>query len=801
MSIAGKSFNEPREIELRFPKELDQPGLLLAWSLDFEEQPSPMGFSTGNPHFRPRTGWIDPILMMREGHVLTIAPTGAGKGRSCIIPALLRHPGPVIVIDPKGENVAVTARHRREMGQEVVVLDPMGITGEPKGAFNPLDLIDAESVEAVDLATGFATAMVEGREDVENAYWYQRAQFLLTSIMLHVACDRDPGQRSFARVREILSGLAAGRHGDEAPGLSGVALEIANSPHPEARRLRGLLQSGAREGFASILSMAQNGVDFLRGPLIEAATRQTDFPLDAVTRGDPLSIYIVLPPHMLESHGRLLRLWVMALLALITRRRGRPEQSTLFLLDEAAQLGALPQLRQAITLLRGYGVQTWSFWQDASQLRLLYPHDWQTMVNNCAAIQCFGALNQTAADSMAELTGFGNGRMVLDLNSYQMLLQMAGKPAIVARKPDYLNDAPFAGRFDPNPFHNRDQAVVPPPPPRIALLPQPVIVQPDHRGQSSLLDRRRAPWRDRQSHGGAEVDEDSDSTQTPADESSAGSAKHDEFVEHLFRQLDEFASSEGMNKRQRQLLLDRVMRRVNEAAPTVQDRWMGRIKAEAGFPWYWNWPQLNGLKLDLAPLDGEERSSIAGLFPELAPESVEVRCFPLSFYPDCSLVHGFDKEGGRDLFAIIGPEEQDGVLPALLDTTSPPIHKLNHAGRLKIEEIAAQLDYLRFFCMMVQGELGPFRIIEPGGKDVDWLKQLPDPDGKGKDWTSAGLANIPPLRVAKIGLDGRPQMRARVRYGPAFFNAVFAVDLSGMTEMLDDEQIGGGEDGASESEG
>ncbi len=34
---------------------------------------------------------------------MTIASTGAGKGVGCITPALLRHKGPVVVIDPKGE--------------------------------------------------------------------------------------------------------------------------------------------------------------------------------------------------------------------------------------------------------------------------------------------------------------------------------------------------------------------------------------------------------------------------------------------------------------------------------------------------------------------------------------------------------------------------------------------------------------------------------------------------------------------------------------------------------------------------
>lgn len=49
-----------------------------------------------------------------EGHLMTIAPTGAGKGVSASIPACLTWQGPLIVIDPKGEHYAVTARRRRE---------------------------------------------------------------------------------------------------------------------------------------------------------------------------------------------------------------------------------------------------------------------------------------------------------------------------------------------------------------------------------------------------------------------------------------------------------------------------------------------------------------------------------------------------------------------------------------------------------------------------------------------------------------------------------------------------------------
>jgi hypothetical protein len=49
----------------------------------------------------------------QDGHMLTCAPTGAGKGIGAVIPNLLDYPGSAFVLDLKGENYAVTARARR----------------------------------------------------------------------------------------------------------------------------------------------------------------------------------------------------------------------------------------------------------------------------------------------------------------------------------------------------------------------------------------------------------------------------------------------------------------------------------------------------------------------------------------------------------------------------------------------------------------------------------------------------------------------------------------------------------------
>ena len=86
----------------------------------------------------------------------------------------------------------------------------------------------------------------------------------------------------------------------------------------------------------------------------------------------------------------------------------------------AAQLGEFGPLRQAMTLLRGYGLQVWPFFQDLSQLQRLYPKDWRTIFNNAGVFQLFGVANHLMAKECADLIG--------DIDA-DMLRAMAPEPA------------------------------------------------------------------------------------------------------------------------------------------------------------------------------------------------------------------------------------------------------------------------------------------------------------------------------------------------------------------------------------
>ncbi|WP_155953094.1 type IV secretory system conjugative DNA transfer family protein [Pseudoxanthomonas suwonensis] len=388
-----------------------------------------------------------PLLHRGEGHLVTIAPTGAGKGVGAVIPALLSHRGSAVVVDPKGENYAVTARFRRQLGQRVRVLDPFGVTGVHSDRLNPMDLLadpDDPTWEDAAMVTGL---LVPRHHRIDrNLWWYERGHELLAATFLLACIDPERRERGIEGWLSFFELPAAE--------LRAQGRALLGSPNPDLRMAARSFLAGSDDAFASCVLVAQGLVAELSNPAVACtAAGPSSIDLADFATGVPMTIYLVLPPTQLRAQAALMRLWVGMLLHAALGRRRAPAERTLFLVDEAAQLGPLPPLVTAMTLARGYGVNVWTFWQDLAQMQATYPDLWKTLLHNCAVHQVFGVPNEATAMELAHLHGLDDHRELLSPGRDAMLLMQAGRLSLDARRANYLTDAAFAGCFDPDPLH------------------------------------------------------------------------------------------------------------------------------------------------------------------------------------------------------------------------------------------------------------------------------------------------------------------------------------------------------------
>lgn len=368
-------------------------------------------------YMRMGEDWHDPIHYTGEQHLITVAPNRTGKGTCAIIPNLLNYRGGVFVIDPKGENAIVTAISRRRMGQSVHILDPWGIAVDrlrhdcnidwdgdddpllfKRASFNPLDMLKADSPDLTDDAQMIADALIVS-EGGELSHWSTEAKAGLAGFIMHVVTAPDEeGNRHLPRVRDILSLPPAE--------LLDLIERMAKSDVPAVRGAANRMMQKTEKELQSVMSTASANTHFLDSNALRASLTHSSFDFGQLKDNDkPLSVYLVLPADRLDTHGRWLRLLVSMALTAVSRRKGKPKLSALFILDEFAALGRLGKVEQAFGLMAGFGMRIWAILQDLSQLQDLYQKRWQTFLANAGVFQVFGANDLLTAEYVSRLLG------------------------------------------------------------------------------------------------------------------------------------------------------------------------------------------------------------------------------------------------------------------------------------------------------------------------------------------------------------------------------------------------------------
>jgi type IV secretion system protein VirD4 len=411
-------------------------------------------------HISERAGLGPVVISNDDSHLMTVAPTGAGKGRDVIIPNLLTYDGSVVVLDPKGENYDVTHRHRRsDLGHEIVLLDPFGVTSsgpqEDRGRLNPFSVFDelkkgrpeSELEEAGDFGRLLSDILAGGQKSLSDPFWDEMAQLLIASLTSDLMTGQTDRPNSLSELRSLLF------DSDLRYKMAVILDTREKKMHPgTAQEFKMLLSIDAEKTFSGILATAaQQLAPFSSNRTIDS-TESTSFELSALT--DPnrrISIYIVVPPHKLRTHQRLLRVWVGCLLYFVMNRQ-HTHSRLLFLIDEAAQLGRFSLLEDAITLLRGYGLRTWTFWQDLAQISSIYGISGETMINNSGVLQVFGPTNFGAASALSDRIGCAAGEL-LQLSSSEQIIAFRNEWPTKVDRLNYLTDSKLTSLADPNPRH------------------------------------------------------------------------------------------------------------------------------------------------------------------------------------------------------------------------------------------------------------------------------------------------------------------------------------------------------------
>lgn len=355
-------------------------------------------------------------------HTMIVAPTRSGKTAGVIIPTLYTYPGTVVVIDPKSELYAKTAKARAKIGPvyQIDWSNPASPDCWSPVAFNALPKNPLEIERLCERISAMFFPPTTGA----SKYWDDTARRNFAALlMFEIYQARDTGREP--RIGQIVSSLASFE---------------ASKPAPEAKKGKGgkpekndpfgdhLLRMAATADlngypnrirddiviFANLdpkersahLNSLITGIQLLRLEAVQESTRSASFTFDQLQQ-TPSTVYIRFPQQDAKAFGPLTALFFESLFAhCLDNPKPKDGCPILIAADEFPSLPKIPLLLDFLAKGAGNGSHIAIVVQDFAQIEETYGRTGlQTILTNCTYTIAFQQNNAQTAELLSKLVG------------------------------------------------------------------------------------------------------------------------------------------------------------------------------------------------------------------------------------------------------------------------------------------------------------------------------------------------------------------------------------------------------------
>ncbi|MEI9899199.1 MAG: type IV secretory system conjugative DNA transfer family protein [Hyphomicrobium sp.] len=298
------------------------------------------------------------------------------------------------MVDPKGQNAAVTGRYRSAM-TATYMLNPFNEHGLGTSRHNVLAHLNIDDPNVFADVASLAEALIltEGKDP----HWPDSARNLVALLILDLLQTRGP-EAALPQIRETL----CLPHST----LVKAIARMMRSRYAFISDLAGQFLEDTDE-IKNIQSTARTQTKFLSDPLLAdpdtGVLTGDDFRFADFKR-EVSTLYLILPAKHMAAYARFLRLMVASALDQLTAVPGGLH--TLLLLDEFKTLGHLSAIETAFSFAAGYNVQVWPFIQSLNQLRDVYGETaWTDFLSGCGFVQWFAPQDDYTAEYISKRIG------------------------------------------------------------------------------------------------------------------------------------------------------------------------------------------------------------------------------------------------------------------------------------------------------------------------------------------------------------------------------------------------------------
>lgn len=385
------------------------------------------------------------LFQAKQAGMLLIGGAGSGKFTSVLAhlmdaPGRKGEPPRYAIFDPKRELRPVLEPYFAHIKAAVYEINPYLTHGVQGHRLSVLSHLTPNSPRLVADSRRAARTLIAESGGGDARFFEQKAQNWLDPLirgLVHL-----DGGVSPTSLYELVGMI---RSAPEA--WSEVSSLMADLGEPDLRvtfaEMRNMAEDASRT-FESVMAEITNALAFMNDPRLQetfVASAQADFSLDVLCESSRQSVFVffVMPPEMTQQNAALIRQFFSTLRTL---KQVRPEAPTLNLvIDEAAQLGAFPEIAEFYSIGRGFGLCPVCVYQDIGQIKKNLGPTGAMTLSASADLEVYlgGGISdlETARMLSAKL---GNQTLALEDHLVQHRAQRSRREALL--------DA-FSGRSDP----------------------------------------------------------------------------------------------------------------------------------------------------------------------------------------------------------------------------------------------------------------------------------------------------------------------------------------------------------------
>ena len=369
----------------------------------------------------------------RNKNVLVVGGSGSGKTRFFIKPNLLQLHSSYVLTDPKGTLIGEVGNVFVKAGYNVKVFNTINF--KKSMHFNPFNYIHSEK-DILKLVTTLM-ANTKGEGTPGDPFWEKAEKLLYTALIGLIYYEAPEEEKNFNTLVEFINSMEI-REDDEsfknAVDILFERLEKRDPNHFAVRQYAKYRLAAGKTAKSILVSCGARLAPFDIEQLREIMSYD-ELELDKI--GDRKTILFLIMSDTDSTFNFLISIIYTQLFNLLCEKaddvyNGRLPVHVRCLIDEAANIGQIPNLEKLMATIRSREISAALVLQAKSQLKAIYKDNSETIIGNCDSQIFLGGSEQTTLKDLNTMLGketidmYNTGESRGTSQSYNMNYQKLG---------------------------------------------------------------------------------------------------------------------------------------------------------------------------------------------------------------------------------------------------------------------------------------------------------------------------------------------------------------------------------------